>query len=555
MPSSRLPAPRRLSGPKGWTTATATAVALSLVLTGCGSDGDQDASGNAAAGDPVDGGTVTYGFTEAPDCVDSRQRPQLNSRTIGRQLADTLTEQDPATGEVLPWLATSWSVSDDVTAFTFELRDDVTFSDGETFDAEAVKANFDAVVELGALAPQGSSFLAGYQESVVEDEFVVTVRFEEPNAQFLQATATQSLIQLSPASLGNEPADLCQGDFAGSGPFTLESFTPDSTVELVRRDDYAWASPIAENQGAAHVERVVLEGIPEGSVRQGSLTSGQVDVIESVPASGLAQLESDDRFTVDSVVLPAIAIPYVPLVHSPKLGDADTRRALSLALDREAIVSAVYNGVSQPATGVLTSTNPGHLDQSDEVRYDPEAAEELLDRAGWDTVGDDGIRENADGERLSLTITYASGSPESEQQHQLAQQQWAEVGIELTLDPVAELPLVQMDEYPGDIATWSQTRADVDVIRLVYSSFHPEMSMLYNHPDEELDALLSSLQTTVDSEERLEIAEQAQRRIIEQGYSVPVYDRVWAYGYPNELGGFATDIEGKALLNEVWLTS
>ncbi|TDC27747.1 hypothetical protein E1265_01045 [Streptomyces sp. 8K308] len=84
--------------------------------------------------------------------VDSRQRPQLNSRFIGRQLTDALTEQDPETGEILPWLATSWEVSDDVTRFTFHLRDDVTFSDGEPFDAEAVRANFDAITELSVQA-------------------------------------------------------------------------------------------------------------------------------------------------------------------------------------------------------------------------------------------------------------------------------------------------------------------------------------------------------------------------------------------------------------------
>ncbi|GAA3850372.1 ABC transporter substrate-binding protein [Streptomyces sedi] len=540
-------------GLRARTSATAIAVALTVALTGCGAGGDDASAG--ATGEPVDGGTVTYAFTAAPDCVDARQRPQLNSRLVGRQLADTLTEQDPETGELLPWLATSWTVDEEVRAFTFELRDDVTFSDGERFDAEAVKANLDAIVELGALAPQGGSFLAGYERTVVDDEFTVTVEFAEPNAQFLQATATQSLIQLSPDSLGNDPADLCRGDFSGSGPFTLESFRPESTVELTRRDDYAWASPLAENQGAAHVERLVLEGVPEGSVRQGSLTSGQVDLIESVPASGQAGLEADDRFVVESVVLPGIAIPYIPLVHSPTLQHPDTRRALGLALDREAIVQAVYGGVSEPATGVLTSTNPGHVDQSDEVRYDPEAAVELLENAGWDTVGEDGVRRDAEGERLSLTLTYENSSPEAEQQHQLAQAQWAEVGVELVLDPVADMPFVDMDEYPGDIATWSQTRADVDVIRLVYSSFHPEMSMLYGHPDEELDGLLASLQTTADSEERLAIAEEAQRLIVERGYSVPVYDRVWAYGYTAGLGGFRTDIEGKPLLNDVWLGS
>ncbi|RKN08347.1 ABC transporter substrate-binding protein [Streptomyces radicis] len=547
MRSSRLPGSRAL------TALTAATAALAVVLSGCGSGGDDPSGDEGAEGEPVTGGTLSYAFTEAPDCVDPRQRPQLNSRTVGRQLADALTEQDPETGELLPWLATSWEVNDEVTSFTFELRDDVTFSDGEPFNAEAVKANFDAIVELGALAPQAGSFLAGYQQTVVDDESTVTVEFDEPNAQFLQATATQSLVQLSPASLDADPADLCLGEFAGSGPFTLESFTPESSVELTRRDDYAWASPLAENQGAAHVDSVTLEPIPEGSVRQGSLTSGQVDLIESVPASTQEQLAGTEGFTVTSTVLPAIAIPYIPLVHSERLQDADTRRALGLAIDRQAIVDAVFHGVSEPATGVLSTTNPGHVDQSADLRYDPDAAAELLERAGWDTIGDDGIRRNAEGERLSLTITYQSGSTESEQQHQLVQQQWAEVGIELVLDPVATFPDVTMDEYPGDIATWSQTRADVDVIRLVYSSFHPEMSMLYNHPDEELDALLTSLQTTVDTEERLAIAEQAQRRIVEQGYSVPVLDRVSAYGYSDELGGFLADIEGKPLLNEVWL--
>ncbi|WP_461035580.1 ABC transporter substrate-binding protein [Streptomyces mayteni] len=550
MLSTRLPGSRARS--RGSNSAAVLAVSFVVLLTACGGGGG-GAAETADAGEPVDGGTLRYAFNAAPDCVDSRQRPQLNSRMIGRQLADTLTEQDPATGEILPWLATSWEVSDDVTRFTFHLRDDVTFSDGAAFDAEAVRANFDAIIELGVQAPQGFSFLAGYRETVVEDAHTATVVFEEPNAQFLQATATQSLVQYSPASLGNDPAELCLGDFAASGPFTLDEFTPETSVRLVRRDDYAWASPLAENQGAAHVEAVQLDSIPEGSVRQGALTSGQVDLIEAVQPATQAQLADTPGFTVATSALPAIAIPYIPLPLSPRLRDEDTRRALSLALDRDAIVAAVYNGVNETATGVLTTANPGYLDQSDEIRYDPEAAAELLDGAGWDTVGDDGIRRNADGERLSLTITYESTDPLAEQQHQLVQQQWAEVGIELVLDPVATFPDVTIDEYPGDITTWSQTRGDVDVLRLVYSSFDPAYSMRYGNPDEELNELLNALQTTVDPAERGEIADRAQRLIVERGYTIPVYDRVSAYGFGDAVGGFRTDLEAKPLLNEVWL--
>ncbi|MFC9064930.1 ABC transporter substrate-binding protein [Streptomyces harbinensis] len=540
--------------------ATALLAALAVTLTACGTGesgtgGSGDGPGGGASGDPVAGGTLRYAFANTIDCVDPRQRPQLTSRNVGRQLGDQLTEQDPETKEIKPWLATSWEISDDVSQFTFHLREDVTFSDGAPFDAEAVKANFDAIVDLGARAPQAGSFLAGYEGSTVLDTHTVRVDFDGPNAQFLQTTATASFVQLSPASLGNDPADLCLGDFAASGPFTLGSFTPEKSVELIKREDYAWASPIAANQGPAYVDRIVLEVVPEGGVRYGSVTSDQIDLADGIPFTNQAELANLPGYGLATGASPGIAIPYIPLASSPELQDPDVRRALSLGIDRQAIVDAIFQGTQQPATGVLTAATPGWTDQSAEIRHDPEAAIALLEGAGYDRVGADGIRENADGDRLSLTITYQSGSTDAEAQHQLVQQEWKEIGVELVLDPVATLPDVPIDEFPGDLTTWSQGRADVDVIRLVYGSSHPEMSMLYNHPDAELDALLDSLQSTVDPDERQAIGEAAQQRIIEQGYTIPVYDRFWSYGYGPSVGGFRADIEGKPLLNEVWIAS
>ncbi|MFD7508959.1 ABC transporter substrate-binding protein [Streptomyces sp. NPDC059853] len=556
------PTPRRRSSRRIPRPAHATALlaALAVTLTACGTGesgtgGSGDGTGGGASGDPVAGGTLRYAFANTIDCVDPRQRPQLTSRNVGRQLGDQLTEQDPETKEIKPWLATSWEISDDVSQFTFHLREDVTFSDGAPFDAEAVKANFDAIVDLGARAPQAGSFLAGYQGATVLDPHTVRVDFDGPNAQFLQATATASFVQLSPASLGNDPAALCLGDFAASGPFTLGSFTPEKSVELIKREDYAWASPIAENQGPAYVDRIVLEVVPEGGVRYGAVTSDQIDLADGIPFTNQAELTNLPGYGLATGASPGIAIPYIPLASSPKLQDPDVRRALSLGIDRQAVVDAVFQGTQQPATGVLTAATPGWTDQSAEIRHDPEAAIALLEGAGYDRVGTDGIRENADGDRLSLTITYQSGSTDTEAQHQLVQQEWKEIGVELVLDPVATLPDVPIDEFPGDLTTWSQGRADVDVIRLVYGSAHPEMSMLYNHPDEELDALLDALQSTVDPDERQTIGDAAQQRIIEQGYTIPVYDRFWSYGYGPSVGGFRADIEGKPLLNEVWIAS
>src|SRR5690625_4513420 len=188
------------------------ALAAGTMLAACSGPA---ASEETSSDSPVQGGTLEVGFSEDIENYDPHQRPQLTARTISRQIADTLTDQDPETGEILPWLAESWGVkaastrspshcrqnaeqvndqepetgeiqpwlaeslevNEDSTAFTFHLRDDVTFSDGTPLDAAAVAANFDRIVDLGPLAYIGAGLLRNYDGSEVVDEYTVTVRF------------------------------------------------------------------------------------------------------------------------------------------------------------------------------------------------------------------------------------------------------------------------------------------------------------------------------------------------------------------------------------------
>lgn len=196
-------------------TASAVVAAM-LALAACGSTGGPGESSGAgtsssaagsdeAAGEPTTGGTLEVGFAEDIANYDPHQRPQLTARTISRQIADTLTDQDPETGEIVPFLAESWEISDDATEFTFTLREDATFSDGTPVDAAAVKANFDRIIEIGALSYVGAGLLRNYTGSEVLEPYVVKVSFSEPNAQFLQATSVASLSILAPATLGPRP--------------------------------------------------------------------------------------------------------------------------------------------------------------------------------------------------------------------------------------------------------------------------------------------------------------------------------------------------------------
>ncbi|WP_258534946.1 ABC transporter substrate-binding protein [Streptomyces sp. PT12] len=159
-----------------------------LAATGCGAS--ESGTGDGA---PEAGGELTFALASDPGCVDPQQQGNNDAIYPARQLVGSLTDEDPETGEIVPGLAESWEVSEDARSFTFHLRGDATFSDGTPVDAEAVRANFDGIVELGARAALGSGYLAGYEGTAVDDTHTATVTFAEPNAQFLRATTTFSL--------------------------------------------------------------------------------------------------------------------------------------------------------------------------------------------------------------------------------------------------------------------------------------------------------------------------------------------------------------------------
>jgi len=197
--------------------ALVTATAL-LALTACGGDGSADATGADAK--PVNGGTLRFAVGSDAGCIDPQQVGSNDSIYSARQLVDSLTDQDPESGEIVPWLAEDWEINDEVTEFTFTLQEGITFSNGDPLDAQAVADNFDAAEELGPRATLISGYLEDYVETEVEDDRTFTVKFEEPNAQFLQASSTHSLGILHPDTVAQTDDERC-ASVIGSGPFVF----------------------------------------------------------------------------------------------------------------------------------------------------------------------------------------------------------------------------------------------------------------------------------------------------------------------------------------------
>ncbi|MYS19309.1 peptide/nickel transport system substrate-binding protein [Streptomyces sp. DvalAA-14] len=525
-----------------------SAVALSLTLAACSSASPARTAGGAAAA-PHAGGHLTLALGSDPICVDPHQAATNDAVYAARGLVDSLTDQDPATGKIVPWLASSWDVSPDASAFTFHLRDGLTFSNGAPVDARSVKDNFDAVVKLGARSIFGSGYLSGYRGTEVLDAHTAEVTFDHPNAQFLQATSTTTLGLLAPASLQRSAQSLCTGPLIGSGPFTLDSYTPGRSVELSRRADYKGGSALWRHTGPAYLDKITFTVVPESGVRTGSLESGQVDAISGVAPQDEAGIAGQGEKLL-SRPNPGVPVALSANAARPESGDIAVRRALEIAVDRKEVVDTVLSGSYRPATSSLSSTTDDYRDNAKLLAYDPAAAGRILDAAGW-TTGPDGIRAK-NGVRLDLKVILAPNFGPNQSVLELIQQQLKKAGIGLTLKvlTIADYQLAQKSgDY--DLAWGNGTRADPDILRTAFSSKLLNLSRIQ---DPGLESLLDAQAAAADPAKRAAVVAAAQRRVLEQAYQIPVFEMTSVFALSSRVHGVTLGSSSQAQFHDAWLS-
>jgi len=527
------------------TRALGAAVLVSLLAACAGSPGQGGAASSSTSAEPVHGGTYVHALEADPlGCLDAPQQRFHVALNITRQLADSLVDQDPKTGKIVPWLAKSWEISDDAKTFTFHLVDGATFADGKAVDAAAVKANLDRIVALGAKAVGAGPWIQGYQSTEVVDPSTAKVTFDRPNVQFLQALSGSWFGLISPADTGRSAEELCKGTYAGSGPFTLDHYTPNQEAVLVKRAGYDWPSSLASHHGEAYLDKLQFTFVPEASVRSGSLTSGQVQSVS------LVQRQDEETLTSAGDALltarqPGLTESWVINQQSWLADDEPVRQAIRYAINSQEIVDTVYGPTYRSRTAPLNSTTPGYVDLSSELAYDPKKAAQLLDDDGW-KPGADGIRVK-DGKRLSLNVVASYTDLE------LIQQQLKAVGIEYKirqLDAAANAKATLAGDY--DIYAWTMTRADPTVLNALFSSDWTSLGYAKANPSE-LDDLLATQESTVDVDARASAAAEVQKYIVEHAWLVPIVDRAWTYGTGPTSHGLRLDGETKLVFYDAWV--
>jgi peptide/nickel transport system substrate-binding protein len=450
---------------------------------------------------------------------------------VNKALYSTLLRYDLETLEPVGDLAESYEVSDDDLTYTFNLRDDVTWHDGEPFTAD------DVVFTMGLWTnPDVPFFLSNnfrlVEEVTAPDDHTVVVRLSEPQASFptllgylANILPEHLLSDLSPEELTN-PATFLQNPI-GTGPFKFAEYQPGSHVRLVRNEDYFAGTP--------HLDALVYRIVPDANAQLALLQSGELDFVAIEPFQ-LEALERNPNIQLQSV--PIVRHEYIALNNSvPALADPNVRAALTLALDREQLLETVFRGRGQVATGPFPpSMGWAYNDEIEPLPYDPEQAKALLDEAGW-TVGPDGVRQK-DGERLSFTILYDPANPTRARTALIAQQLWNQIGVETDFETSEYRAIVsRIRQTPPDYEVnpnYLITPPDPDGVANYYLSDSLANSWQYQNP--EVDALFNEAATTTDRQERAEAYARIQEIIHEDQPNVFTV-------YPEEIQALSGAVE------------
>ena len=525
--------------------AAAAGLSTSAIASILASGGQVTAAQEASEAEVVPGGEIVVGLNLEPDNLDPAVTPYAVSHSVMMNIFDTLVWR-ANDGSFLPGLAESWEVSDDGKAYTFTLREGVTFHDGTPFNAEAVKFTFDHIVDPESRSGFASSLLGPYDHTEIVDDLTAKVHFKEPYAPFLDSASQAFLGIVSPTAVQADREAFLRNP-VGTGFMKFDEWVHNDHITLSRNPDYNWASPLFEHSGPAYLDKVTFRFYTDMPTRLAALEAGDADLIQTPPYNEIQRLQDDDRYGVNLVINPGL--PVVLILDSTKAptDDLAVRQALNLALDRQFVVDQGMFGFTRPSYGPLWESTPYYSSEVEGLYpYDPEKAKQLLDEAGW-VAGADGIREK-DGQRLTISLASTDFLTPF---RDISQALWSEVGIEVNVQTMTNAAAVEaMSNSEVNAAGQAWISSDPVVLSNLFHSKNISGGFAWSKfSDPHLDDLLERGESTVDEDERAQIYAEVQQIVMENALIIPYY------GNPETSIAFESQYQGikQDFRNYLWL--
>ena len=460
--------------------------------------------------------------------MDPHVAPTFTASALHQHVFDTLVSMDPRYA-IEPSLATAWRAVSD-TAWEFDLRQGVTFSDGRAFTADDVAFSIARVKAVR----HGAGTYAPYARPVTNVTVLGPHRIRlETATSYPQLLLDIGRVRILSGGVGDaSTSDFNQGRAAiGTGPYRLQRWTPGERLEFTRNPTYWGEAPAWEN--------VTFRPIANDAARLAALLSGTVDLIDKVPMTDVARLRGDQRVTIfahdgnrSMFLVPDIArevSPFVtdrdgkPLEPNP-LRDIRVRRALSLAINRAALTERAMDGLATPANQAAPEGMFGYAAALPAANFDPAAARRLLAEAGY-----------PNGFKLTLHCSngrYVNDRPTCLQVVQMLNR----IGIEAQAEAEPQsVFMTRMTAFNASLLLngWGSTGDNLVVLRQAVHSV--DASRGYGgfnrgrYANAEVDRLIEQATETLDDTRRAALQGEAMQRAMEDVGLVPLYTAQWIW--------------------------
>lgn len=512
---------------------------LMLLVAACAGDGQPSGPGDGGES----GGHLI--ITVGADIVSlsTHGSNDVPSSNVQENVYETLTVLDEEQ-QIQPGLAESWDEVDETT-WDFKLREGVKFHDGEDLTAEAVKVNFDRLKDPRIASPR-AFLLDQVTEVEVVDELTVRLHLEYAYAPLLANLAHNGAGIMSPKIIEEDYAQLSDDDSngnnneiqegdpdayinqnpAGTGPFKFKEWVPGSAVVLERYDDY-WGE-------VAKLDSVEFKVVDEQSTRIAGLDTGESHVADGIGPHNISRVNGMDH--ASALQVPSVSLNYIGFnVQKEPFDDVRVRQAVSMAIDKEAIIEGVYDNVGIPAIGPLAPLVFGFDEGVSGLEYDVEKAKELLADAGYADGFKTSIWTNDNEQRMETAIAIQS--------------QLADLGIEVVIDELewgAYLERTANGEHDMFILGWSTVTSDADYG--MYPLFHssqlgsPGNRSFLEDPD--VDRVLEAARQETDADKRQELYTEAQELLVELAPMLYLQHGEHLLGVSDKVKGFSVDAQG-----------
>ncbi|MFH1362441.1 MAG: peptide-binding protein [bacterium] len=390
--------------------------------------------------------------------------------------------------EVIPDLAKSWEVSTDGKLWTFQLRRDVSWHDGQSFTAHDVVFTFNSILDPKVNSVRRSDFIIDGEaiEFKALDKYTVQAVLPKPFAPFLIRSGMSVIPKhllagkdINTASFNRNPV--------GTGPFKFKEWVTGDHVTVVRNDNYYLGQP--------KLSTIIFKIIPDANAQLIALEAGQIDET-GIPAKDYKRMKAKEGINVFE--FDALNYSYLGFnMAQPKFADKRVRQALAYATDKEQLVKIIFQGLASPAHAPSAPISWAYSDDVAKYPYNPGKAKQLLKEAG--------------AENLEFTILINQGNKEREKAAVILQQQYKKVGVKVkvrVMEWSAMLKIVNAPTDPKDfdaiLMGWS-LGLDPDGYSIWHSSQYPKGFNFIEYNNPEADKLIEQGRLTMDKQERKKV--------------------------------------------------